>query len=95
MSIAQWDGLEARVRHLETWAGPGQVQALLEGQQEFRAEMAKVQSTLARHERLLKQLKTDMAKLKQDVGGLQQDMVWVKGALTDLLARIPAQPSRE
>lgn len=53
------------MQHLETWTGPGQVQALLDGQQELRADVAKVHSALARHEQLLTRLKTDMSKVKQ------------------------------
>jgi hypothetical protein len=68
VSITQWQRLEARVQHLETWAGPGQVQALLDGQQELRTGLAKAQGTLARHERLLTGLKTDMAAVKQTQG---------------------------
>jgi hypothetical protein len=45
--------LEVRVDNLETWAGPGQAQALAEGQRELRAELAKVQQTQDRHTRML------------------------------------------
>jgi hypothetical protein len=34
--------LEVRVDNLETWAGPGQAQALAEGQRELRADLAEV-----------------------------------------------------
>ena len=42
-----------RVNNLETWAGPGQVQALAEGQRELRADLTKVQQTQDRHTRML------------------------------------------
>jgi chromosome segregation ATPase len=64
MSVAQWNRLEERVTSLEAWAGPGQIRALLDGQQELRAGMAKVQATLSRHDRLLSRLKTDMSSVK-------------------------------
>lgn len=104
------------MQHLETWAGPGQAQALLDGQQGLRADMVKVQGTLARHERLLTRLKTDVAKIRQTQdqhsstldshsailerhGAILEEhsatLAWMKQALTELLARIPAQPSRE
>ena len=99
MSIAQWERLEARVQQLETWAGPGQIQALIEGQRVLRAEMVKVQATLDRHGRILTRLKADMSGAKSDIGALKTDisalktdMAWVKETLTELLRRIPQLP---
>lgn len=78
MSIAQWGRLEARVEQLETWAGPGQIQALVEGQQALRADMAKVHASLDRHERILTKVKSDMT--------------WVKKTLAEVLRRLPDPP---
>jgi len=83
VSIAQWERLEARVQQLETWAGPGQIQALIEGQRVLRAEMVKVQATLDRHGRILTRLKADMSGAKSDIGALKTDMSAVK---TDISA---------
>jgi septal ring factor EnvC (AmiA/AmiB activator) len=99
MSIAQWGRLEARLEKLETWAGPGQIQALIEGQQALRADMAKVHASLDRHERILAKLKTDVGSLKSDVGtlktdvgSLKSDMAWVKKTLAEVLRRLPDPP---
>jgi chromosome segregation ATPase len=103
VDIAQWGRLEARVERLETWAGPGQIQALIEGQQALRADMAKVHATLDRHERILTKLQEDVGTLKSDVGTLKSDvgtlktdvdilktdMAWVKETLAEVLRRLP------
>jgi mediator of RNA polymerase II transcription subunit 25 len=78
VSIAQWETLEARVQQLEAWAGPGQIQALTEGQRALRAEMAKVQATLDRHGRILTKLKADMSGVKTDVATLRTDVATLK-----------------
>ena len=107
MSIAQWGRLEARVQQLETWAGPGQIQALVEGQQALRADMAKVHATLDRHGRALAKLKTDVAELKADVAELKTDVAELKAdmagvkatldrhesMLIEILRRLPEPPS--
>ena len=50
---ARMERLEDEVQHLKTWAGPGQIQALVEGQRAIRAELAKANTKLDRHERIL------------------------------------------
>jgi chromosome segregation ATPase len=70
--------LEVRVDNLETWAGPGQAQALAEGQRELRAELVKVQQTQDRHTRMLADLISDVSGLKTDVSGLKTDVSSLK-----------------
>jgi septal ring factor EnvC (AmiA/AmiB activator) len=99
--------LEVRVDSLETWAGPGQAQALAEGQRELRADLAKVQRTQDRHTRMLADLisdvsglktdvaslKTDVAELKTDVAELKTDVAGLKSGMTEILRRLPAPPA--
>jgi septal ring factor EnvC (AmiA/AmiB activator) len=92
--------LEVHVDNLETWAGPGQVQALAEGQRELRADLAKVQQTQDRHTRMLADLisdvsgvKTDVASLKTDVASLKTDVASLKTDVAEILRRLPAPPA--
>ena len=79
MSITGWvQGLEDRVERLETWAGPGQIEALAEGQRAIRADIAKLQATVDRHEKLLVRLTRDVSGLKTDVSGLKTDVAVLK-----------------
>jgi septal ring factor EnvC (AmiA/AmiB activator) len=107
VSIARWGDLEERVQKLETWAGPGQIQALVDGQLAIRDDLAKVYKTLERHDRILTRLQknvgtlqSDVATLKTDVATLKTDMIEVKGdisvlkaGMAELLRRIPEPPS--
>jgi septal ring factor EnvC (AmiA/AmiB activator) len=74
--------LEVRVGKLETWAGPGQAEALAVGQRALRADLAKVRQTQDRHTRALADLKTDVADLKTDLAE-------VKGTVREILRRLP------
>jgi hypothetical protein len=92
--------LEVRVNNLETWAGPGQADALATGHRVLRADLAKVQKTLDQHGRILVRLATDVgtlnadvATLKTDVATLKTDMADVKGMLAEILRRLPATPA--
>jgi chromosome segregation ATPase len=76
--------LEVRVDNLETWAGPGQAQALAEGQRELRAELAKVQQTQDRHTRMLADLISDVSGLKTDVAGLKTEVASLKTEVASL-----------
>src|SRR5581483_4169758 len=85
VSIARWGELEDRVKTLETWSGPGQIQALIDGHRAIRADLVKVHITLDRHERILTRLgkdvgtlKTSVATLKSDVGTLKTDVGTLK-----------------
>jgi chromosome segregation ATPase len=76
--------LEDEVEQLKAWAGPGQVQALLDGQRALRADMAQVKVILERHDRLLQGNKKDITGLKTDVTELRTDMAEVKARLDSL-----------
>src|ERR1035438_8371143 len=76
--------LEVRVRTLETWAGPGQTEALAEGQRKIRADLAKIQKTQDRHSRLLGRLTSDVDILQGDVAGLKGDVAGLKGDVAGL-----------
>jgi len=76
--------LEDEVQQLQTWAGPGQVQALLDGQRELRSDMAKLQATVDRHERLLVGLKSAVSGFKSDVTTLKDDVTTLKDDVADL-----------
>jgi septal ring factor EnvC (AmiA/AmiB activator) len=79
MSVADWvHGLEDRVDRLETWAGPGQIQVLIEGQRAIRADVAKLQTTVDKHGRMLARLTRDVAGLKTDVAVLKTDVAVLK-----------------
>jgi hypothetical protein len=104
-----WGHWKVRVDNLGTWAGPGQVQALAEGQRELRADLAKVQHTQDRHTRIracsdlisdVAGLKTDVAGLKTDVAGLKTDVAGLKSGMAGLtsgmaaiLRRLPGPPA--
>jgi hypothetical protein len=85
--------LEVRVENLETWAGPGQVQALAEGHRELRADLARVQQTQDRHTRMIADLISDVSGLKTDVAGLKTDVADLKRGMTEVLRRLPAPPA--
>ena len=81
------------MHNLETWAGPGQAGALTAGQQELRADLAKIRQTQAQHTRLLAGLGSDVATLKTDVATLKTDMAEVKDAVRVILRRLPPLPA--
>ena len=70
--------LEVRVGNLETWAGPGQAQALVEGMREVRSDLARVRQTQDRHTRMLADLTADVSELKTDVATLKTDVATLK-----------------
>ncbi len=76
--------LEVRVGNLETWAGPGQAEALAEGQRALRADLAKVRQTQDRHTRMLAELTADVAELKIRVSGLESDVATLKSDVATL-----------
>ncbi len=92
--------VEVRVDRLETWAGPGQAEALSVGLSALRAEIAAfrqevnrafrdVRAEMAGIKSSVSALETDVAGLKADVAGLKSDMSHVKGALEEILRRLP------
>lgn len=84
--------LEVRVGTLETWAGPGQAEALAVGLRDIRIELARVRLTQNRHTRMIADLTADVAELKTDVAQLKTDMAEVKVTLSEILRRLPAPP---
>jgi uncharacterized protein involved in exopolysaccharide biosynthesis len=98
--------LEMRLDTLETWSGPGQAEALRQGQLALRTQIRDLSRRLGgvgqvqeRHTRLLTGhttdlavLKQDVAVLKQDVAVLKQDVAWLKAALSEVLRRLPETP---
>jgi chromosome segregation ATPase len=85
VSVTGWlQGLEDRVERLETWAGPGQIEALAEGQRAIRADIAKLQVTVNRHEKLLVRIARDVGTLKTDVSTLKSDVSTLKSDVDTL-----------
>jgi hypothetical protein len=95
--------LAAQGKRLDTWAGPGQNEMLADNLADLRKKFDNFGKVQARHTKTLKtltgdvailktdvaELKTDVAGLKTDVAGLKTDMVEVKGALGEILDRLP------
>lgn len=73
--------LEEKVEYLETFGGPGQLQALSDNLVEFRQE---VSVRLDRLESDVATLKTDVASLKTDVATLKTDVATLKTDVTAL-----------
>jgi cell division protein FtsB len=88
----QIEALRVRVSKRETWAGPGQADALSAGLGALRTEVADIRRVQRQHGGLLSALKSvqehhtvllggldqDVAGLKQDVAGLKQDVAGLK-----------------
>jgi chromosome segregation ATPase len=81
--------LETSVERLETWAGPGQVEALIEGQRDLRTQIGGIRGQLAKVQQVQENHTTMIAGLKTDVAGLKTDMAWVKDMLQAVLRRLP------
>ena len=96
----QIKALQVRVSKLETWAGPGQADALSAGMRAMRTEIADIRRVQRQHTGLLNALNRDVAGLKGEVGGLKGDMARlegdmadVKAALAEILRRLPPAAS--
>jgi hypothetical protein len=88
--------LQVPVSKLETWAGPGQADALSTGMRAMRADIADIRRVQRQHTGLLNALNRDVAGLmgeaavlKQDVAVLKADMAEVKVTLAEILRRLP------
>jgi chromosome segregation ATPase len=88
MSIADWHGLEDRVTDLETWAGPGQIHALAEGQQAIRADIAKLQITVDRHGKVLTRLTRQVSGLETKVANLDTRLGSLETKVANLDTRL-------
>jgi hypothetical protein len=78
----QIKALQVRVSKLETWAGPGQADALSAGMRAMRTEVADIRRVQRQHTGLLNALNRDVAVLKAD-------MADVKVTLAEILRRLP------
>jgi hypothetical protein len=70
--------LQVRVSKLETWAGPGQADALSAGVRGLRTDVADIRRVQRQHTGLLNALNRDVAGVKGDVGGLKSDVAGLK-----------------
>jgi polyhydroxyalkanoate synthesis regulator phasin len=80
--------LQVRVSKLETWAGPGQADALSAGMRAMRTEVADIRRVQRQHTGLLSALNRDVAALKTDVAGLKTDVAGLKGDVAVLKADV-------
>ena len=95
--------LEMRVDRLETWAGPGQADAVTAGIRAVRGDLAILRRVQNQHTVMLgalqadvaelktdvAELKTDVAELKTDVAALKTDVADLKLAVQEVLRRLP------
>ena len=85
--------LEVRVDRLETWAGPGQAEALSVSLSALRAEIAAFRQEVNRAFRDVRAemagIKSSVSALETDVAGLKSDMADIKGVLEEILRRLP------
>ena len=85
--------VEVRVDRLETWAGPGQAEALSVGLSALRAEIAAFRQEVNRAFRDVRAemagIKSSVSALETDVAGLKSDMADIKGVLEEILRRLP------
>jgi archaellum component FlaC len=70
--------LEMRVERLETWAGPGQTEALSVNVRAIRADVVAFRGVQKKQGVQLDQLTRDMARVKDDVAGLKTDVAGLK-----------------
>ncbi len=98
--------LEMRVDRLETWAGPGQADALTTGMRAVRGDLAIVRRVQNQHTVMLgalhadvaelkadvAEVKADVAELKTDVAVLKTDVAELKLAVQEILRRLPPPP---
>jgi chromosome segregation ATPase len=70
--------LEAQVKRLDTWAGPGQNVSLSENMADLRKRFDDFGRVQRRHTKILNTLTKDVAGLKTDVAGLKTDVAGLK-----------------
>jgi chromosome segregation ATPase len=78
--------LEMRVERLETWAGPGQTEALSVNIRAIRADVVALRGVQKKHGTQLDELTRDSARLKADVGELKGDVAVLKADVAVLKA---------
>ena len=98
----QIKALQVRVSKLETWAGPGQADALSAGMRAMRTDIADIRRVQRQHTGLLNALNRDVAGLKSvqeqqaqdiavlkaDVAVLKQDVAVLKADMADVKATL-------
>jgi len=84
--------LEMRVERLETWAGPGQTEALSVNIRAIRADVVAFRGVQKNQGTQLDELTRDVARLKADVAELKTDVAELKAAVQEVLIRLPAPP---
>jgi chromosome segregation ATPase len=80
--------LEMRVERLETWAGPGQTEALSVNIRAIRADVVAFRGVQTKHGTQLDELTKDSARLKADVGELKGDVAVLKADVAVLKADV-------
>ena len=95
--------LEDEVGYLKTWSGPGQIQAILDGQREFRGDLAKMDAGLGKvHARLdkmdarldkmdarLDKMDARLDRHEQLLTGLTTEVLGLKDSMAEVLRRLP------
>ena len=77
-----------RVERLETWAGPGQTEALSVTVRAIRADVIALRGVQKKQGTQLDELTTDVARLKTDVGVLKADVAELKADVGVLKADV-------
>jgi chromosome segregation ATPase len=80
--------LEMRVERLETWAGPGQIEALSVNVRAIRADVVAFRGVQKKQGTQLDELTRDVARLKADVGELKADVGELKADVGELKADV-------
>jgi hypothetical protein len=78
--------LERRVGHLETWAGPGQVEALSLSLADLRSEFIGFRGEF---DAFRAEISAEFSTIKADVGALKADVGDLKAGLAEVLRRLP------
>lgn len=78
--------VEDEVSNLKTYAGPGQVQAILDGQREDRAELARFRAQVTKD---MNGVKRRLTRLETRMGGLETRMGGLEGKMDEILRRLP------
>ena len=73
-----------RVERLETWAGPGQTEALSVNIRAIRADVVAFRGVQKKHGMQLDELTKDVSRLKADVGDLKGDVGVLKADVAEL-----------
>ena len=78
--------LETRVFQLETWSGPGQIEALMSGMRGIRGDIRGIRGDMTAMRRVQDRHSRQLAELQTDVAGLKIDVA-------EILRRLPEPPA--